>query len=74
MPTGYLLQVTTGALFGYTEQWAKLPEFIPYDPEVHGYREEVAHVLGLTPPKATLPKDAEPRVSRLVIEDDEPAE
>lgn len=73
--TGYLLHLKTGELFGYTEQWANMTDtFIPYDPDVHGIREEVAHVLGLRNPKAAIPRKAEPRVSRLVIEDDEPAQ
>ena len=70
----YLLQVETNALFGYNPDFAKMPGMVVYDPEIHGYRKEVAHVLGLEEPKAASPKKAEPRVSRLVLDEDGLAE
>lgn len=60
----YILRVEDGELFGYYEPWLKMPGFVVYDPEKHGYRAEVAKQLGLDEPKQSTPapvKPAEPK-------------
>lgn len=50
MTAKYIIRMSDGELFGYYEPWLKQPGFVLYDPAVHGFRREVAHVLGLTEP------------------------
>lgn len=59
MTAKYIIRMSDGELFGYYEPWLKQPGFVLYDPAIHGYRKEVAHVLGLVEPKQSeLPLEA----------------
>jgi hypothetical protein len=50
----YILRVSDGRLFGFCDEWLKLPGMMEYNPEVHGYRAEVAVQLGLVAPAPTV--------------------
>ena len=72
----YLFKIETGEVFGWSDIWAKYPGFVEYDPEKHGYRPELAHVIGPDKKAASKPeagkkgaKQAEPPASQKDTDD-----
>lgn len=52
----YIIRMEDQALFPWFQEWLKIPGMVEYDPDVHGYRSEVAAQMGL--PTPVLPKAA----------------